>query len=77
VLHHLMGYLKKLIDVRDKQELLTTIEHYRDGIVPLIVPLSLLRHHLERWRDQQRYILEQVYLEPYPYQLGLRSQVYA
>lgn len=77
VLHHLMGYLKKLIDVRDKQELLATIEHYRDGIVPLIVPLSLLRHHLERWRDQQRYILDQVYLEPYPYQLGLRSQVYA
>lgn len=76
VLHHLMGYLKKLIDVRDKQELLGTIEDYRDGIVPLIVPLALLRHHLERWRDQQRYILEQVYLNPYPYQLGLRSQVH-
>lgn len=76
VLHHLMGYLKKLIDLRDKQELLGSIEDYRQGIVPLIVPLALLRHHLERWREQQQYLLDQVYLNPYPHQLGLRSQVY-
>jgi uncharacterized protein YbgA (DUF1722 family)/uncharacterized protein YbbK (DUF523 family) len=76
VLHHLMGYLKKLIDLRDKQELLNCIEDYRHGIVPLIVPLALLRHHLERWREQQQYLLNQVYLNPYPYQLGLRSQVH-
>lgn len=77
VLLHLMGYLKKRIGPQDKQELLDVIEDYRLGIVPLIVPLALLRHHLERWRDHQQYILNQVYLNPYPYQLGLRSQVYA
>ena len=76
VLLHLLGYLKKLIDGRDKQELLGTIEDYRHGIVPLVVPIALLRHHLERWREQQNYILNQVYLNPYPYQLGLRSQVH-
>ena len=76
VLHHLMGYLKKWIATPDKQELLGTIEHYRQGVVPLIVPIALLRHHLEHWRDQQRYILNQVYLNPYPYELGLRSQVH-
>ncbi len=75
VLHHLMGYLKKLIDLGDKQELLGSIEDYRQGIVPLVVPLALLRHHLERWRDQQRYLLDQIYLNPYPHRLGLRSQV--
>ncbi len=75
VLHHLLGYLKKLIEPRDKAELLATIEDYRDGIIPLIVPIALLRHHLERWCDQQRYLLDQVYLNPYPHQLGLRSQV--
>ena len=76
VLHHLMGYLKKLIDLRDKQELLGCIEDYRHGIVPLIVPLALLRHHLERWGEQQQYLLNQVYLNPYPHRLGLRSQVH-
>ncbi|HVK99207.1 MAG TPA: DUF1722 domain-containing protein [Dongiaceae bacterium] len=75
VLHHLMGYLKKRISSSDKQELLSSIEHYRQGIVPLIVPLALLRHHFERWCDQQRYVLEQFYLDPYPFELGLRSQV--
>jgi uncharacterized protein YbgA (DUF1722 family) len=75
VLHHLLGYLKKLISSADKQELLNTIDHYRQGIVPLIVPMALLRHHFEHWREQQRYVLEQFYLDPYPYQLGLRSQV--
>ncbi len=75
VLHHLLGYLKKLITPHDKQELLSSIEHYRQGIVPLIVPMALLRHHFERWRDRQRYILEQIYLDPYPFELGLRSQV--
>lgn len=75
VLHHLLGYLKKLISPHDKQELLATIEHYRQGVVPLIVPMALLRHHFERWCDQQRYILEQIYLDPYPFELGLRSQV--
>lgn len=77
VLHHLLGYLKKRISGIDKQEVLASIEHYRQGIVPLIVPLALLRHHFERWRDQQRYVLEQFYLDPYPFELGLRSQVVA
>ena len=76
VMQHLMGYLKKLLPSDDRQELVRTIEDYREGIVPLIVPLALLRHHLQRWRDQQQYILQQTYLDPYPYSLGLRSQVH-
>ena len=76
VMQHVMGYLKKMLGSDDRQELVRTIEDYRDGIVPLIVPLALLRHHLQRWRDQQQYILQQTYLDPYPYSLGLRSQVH-
>lgn len=75
VLQHVMGYLKRLINLADKRELLRTIEDYRNGIVPLIVPIALLRHHLQRWDEQQQYILKQIYLDPYPYELGLRSQV--
>jgi uncharacterized protein YbgA (DUF1722 family) len=48
VLQHLMGYLKKDLPSEDKQELLGLIEDYRQALVPLIVPLTLLKHHLCR-----------------------------
>lgn len=40
--HHLMGYLKKDLSPDDKQELLALIEDYRQELVRLIVPLTLL-----------------------------------
>jgi uncharacterized protein YbgA (DUF1722 family) len=74
VLQHLMGYLKNDLSSEDKQELLGLIEDYRQGLLPLIVPLTLLKHHLNRhplpdWVDQQ------VYLHPYPKELMLRNHV--
>ena len=48
VLQHLMGYLKKDLSSDDKRELLGLIEDYRQAMVPLIVPLTLLKHHLNR-----------------------------
>ena len=44
-----MGYLKNDLSSEDKQELLGLIEDYRQGMVPLIVPLTLLKHHLSRY----------------------------
>lgn len=76
VLQHLMGYLKSHIDAQDKQELLKSIQDFRAGIVPLIVPIALLRHHLEREKEQHQYALNQFYLSPYPHQLGLRSHIH-
>lgn len=75
VLQHLMGYLKNLLNSQDKKELADAIENYRRGVVPLVVPLALLNHHLQHHRERQRYVLNQVYLAPYPYELGLRSQL--
>jgi uncharacterized protein YbgA (DUF1722 family) len=43
-----MGYLKNELSAEDKQELLGVIEDYRQGMVPLIVPMTLLKHHLMR-----------------------------
>jgi uncharacterized protein YbgA (DUF1722 family) len=40
VLQHLMGYLKNHLSSEDKQELLGLIEDYRQGLLPLIVPLT-------------------------------------
>jgi uncharacterized protein YbgA (DUF1722 family) len=74
VLQHLMGYLKNDLSSDDKQELLGLIEEYRQGLVPLIVPLTLLKHHLNRYPVPE-WVHQQVYLHPYPKELMLRNHV--
>lgn len=73
VLQHLMGYLKAHLDVGDRQELLATIHQYRQGYVPLIVPITLLKHHFRR--HPQPYVERQYYLTPHPGELMLRNQL--
>jgi uncharacterized protein YbgA (DUF1722 family) len=74
VLHHLMGFLKTNLSSEDKQELLGLIEDYRPGLVPLIVPMTLLKHHLNRHAVPE-WVHQQVYLYPYPKELLLRNHV--
>jgi uncharacterized protein YbgA (DUF1722 family) len=74
VLQHLMGFLKEFLSTEDKAELLDLITDYQDGLVPLIVPLTLLRHHLERYPVAD-WVHQQVYLHPYPKELMLRNHV--
>lgn len=73
VLHHCFGYFKKDLDKKDKQEMVDAIEQYRLGFVPLIVPITLLKHHLMRY--PQPYLQEQRYLSPYPSELMLRNHI--
>ncbi len=73
VLQHIMGYLKKRIDSDDKSELSASIETYRRGETPLVVPITLLRHYFRRHHDP--YMEKQVYLRPHPDQLGLRNAI--
>jgi uncharacterized protein YbgA (DUF1722 family) len=73
VLFHLMGYLKKSLDAADKSELVSCIEDYRNGLVPLIVPITLMLHHFRR--NPVPWVLDQVYLNPYPAELMLRNHV--
>jgi uncharacterized protein YbgA (DUF1722 family) len=74
VLQHLMGFLKDVLSKEDKAELLGLIEDYRRGLVPLIVPLTLLQHHLRR-HPVPDWVHQQVYLNPYPKELMLRNHV--
>jgi uncharacterized protein YbgA (DUF1722 family)/uncharacterized protein YbbK (DUF523 family) len=74
VLQHLMGFLKDALSRDDKAELLGLIEDYRQGLVPLIVPLTLLQHHLRR-HPVPDWVHQQVYLGPYPKELMLRNHV--
>lgn len=73
VLMHLMGFLKKVIDGDDKRELLDVIHAYRRGELPLIVPVTLLKHHFRR--HPRPYTAEQVYLNPHPRELMLRNNL--
>lgn len=69
VLFHLQGYLKTALGAPDRQELAALIEDYRLGRVPLIVPVTLLRHHFRRHPDA--YVDKQLYLTWAPPDLGL------
>lgn len=74
-LQHLQGYLRHHLDSGDREELTDLIGQYRQGIVPLIVPLTLLKHHLAHSQDVSVYARNQVYLNPHPYELGLRNAI--
>ncbi len=74
VLQHLMGYLKDDLSSEDKQELLGVFTDYRQGLVPLVVPVTLLKHHLARHAVPD-WVHIQTYLNPYPKELMLRNHV--
>lgn len=73
VLQHIQGYLKRTLDSDDKQELVETIESYRQGLVPLIVPLTLLRHHFRKQPDA--FIDDSYYMTPHPAELSLLNEI--
>jgi uncharacterized protein YbgA (DUF1722 family)/uncharacterized protein YbbK (DUF523 family) len=73
VLQHLAGFLKDDLQIADKRELHSVFHDYLIGRVPLIAPLLLLYHHLKHLKDD--WLDAQVYLQPYPHELGLRSSI--
>lgn len=73
VLQHLAGYFKKQLSSFEKQELMDVIGQYRRGLVPLIVPLTLIRHYVRKYEEP--YLSNQLYLEPHPLELMLRNHV--
>lgn len=74
VLQHLMGFVKDDLTGSDKEELLGLIRDYQAELIPLIVPLTLLRHHLRRPQVPD-WVHQQVYLNPYPKELALLNHV--
>ena len=73
VLMHMMSHLKKKLDAVSRQELLQSIEDYGKSLVPLVVPLTLLKHHVRVHRIE--YLAGQTYLDPHPRELMLRNHV--
>jgi uncharacterized protein YbgA (DUF1722 family)/uncharacterized protein YbbK (DUF523 family) len=73
VLQHLIGSFSQDLDAGDRRELTGMIEEYRLGRLPLVVPLTLIRHYARRL--QVSYLLDQVYLNPHPSELLLLNHV--
>ena len=73
VMQHMAGYFREGLDAASREELLALIEDHRNGLVPLIVPITLIRHHARRLNVE--YLLGQVYLQPHPRELALRNHV--
>jgi uncharacterized protein YbgA (DUF1722 family)/uncharacterized protein YbbK (DUF523 family) len=70
---HLRGYLKEVLSTQDKYELSQLIDSYRAGLVPLVVPLTLLKHHLLKLDNP--YLKSQTFWSPHPERLGLRNHI--
>jgi uncharacterized protein YbgA (DUF1722 family)/uncharacterized protein YbbK (DUF523 family) len=73
VLQHMVGYFRGGLDSASREELLMAIDDHRRGLVPLIVPMTLIKHHVRRLNVE--YLAGQVYLDPHPKELMLRNHV--
>jgi uncharacterized protein YbgA (DUF1722 family)/uncharacterized protein YbbK (DUF523 family) len=73
VLMHIAGYFKNELGAGDRRELHTLIGNYRKGLVPLIVPVTLIKHHLHQY--EVPYLRDQIYLNPHPKELMLLNHV--
>ena len=72
-LTHMAGYVKKQMEAGERQEVAAIIEEYRQGLTPLIAPMTLLRHLVRRF--DVAYLKDQTYLNPHPKELMLRNHV--
>ncbi len=70
---HILGYLRKSIPSQARQNIADVIIKYNQGVLPLITPLTLLKHYLDQYGSA--YIRNQRYLAPYPESLGLANQL--
>jgi uncharacterized protein YbgA (DUF1722 family) len=73
VLQHILGYFKERLAPREKVKLLDVIRDYHHGLTPLIVPLTLIKHYVQVFDVGD--IHDQVYLNPHPKELMLRTHV--
>jgi uncharacterized protein YbgA (DUF1722 family)/uncharacterized protein YbbK (DUF523 family) len=71
ILQHMVGYFKEQLSSDEKQELLEVIDLYRKEIIPLIVPITLINHYIQKY--DQPYLKKQIYLNPHPLALQLRN----
>ncbi len=73
VLQHMLGFLRGSVPDAARRDIETAIRDYRRGLVPLIVPVTLMQHYARR--EKITYLEDQIYLNPHPRELMLRNHV--
>lgn len=73
VLQHMAGYLREHLSGAARREVHASIDDYQNEYVPLIVPITLLRHYVTLHSIE--YLQGQHYLEPHPKELMIRNHV--
>ena len=73
VLMHMIGHFRQFLTSDEKQELLEVIGRYGNRLIPLVVPVTLIRHYVRKY--DVAYLNRQVFLNPHPVELMLRNHV--
>lgn len=73
ILLHIYGYFKKSITKDERDEILGSMEEFKQGLVPLIVIIKILELYIKRFNIE--YLAKQKFLNPYPKELALRSNI--
>ena len=73
VLLHIVGFFKRHLEADDKKYLLDVIDDYHKQLVPLVVPVTLIRRFVDKYNIA--YLTDQIYLAPHPKELMLRNHV--
>jgi uncharacterized protein YbgA (DUF1722 family) len=73
VLQHCLGYFRERLDAKPRAALAAHVADYQKGLVPLVVPVTMIRHYVDQLGVE--YLAGQVYLEPHPKELMLRNHV--
>ena len=71
ILLRMQRFLKRKLDASEKQELVGLIEHYKKGIIPLVVPMTLVRFFMKKYEEHEALSL----LNSYPMELGLENGI--
>jgi len=71
VLRHVAGQLREVLPAPERKELESLVRDYARGLVPLIVPQTLVRHHVHKHGVAD--LAGQTYLDPDPKELMLRN----
>jgi uncharacterized protein YbgA (DUF1722 family)/uncharacterized protein YbbK (DUF523 family) len=64
---HIFGYFSESLSSKEKQFVLDTFEKYKNGKMPLSVPMNLLKSYVIKY--EQAYLLEQSIWSPFPEEL--------
>jgi uncharacterized protein YbgA (DUF1722 family)/uncharacterized protein YbbK (DUF523 family) len=73
VLQHCLGYFRDRLGPKQRAALAAHVADYQKGLVPLVVPVTMIRHYVDQLGIE--YLAGQVYLEPHPKELMLRNHV--